>query len=169
MGFGGGQNENSVPRRFLQGLEQGIEGVLGEHVRFIDDDHLVAAFKRRIPDFFVQFPDMVDAGMGGAVDLGHINRGPSGDLPAVFTLIAGLLGRIVHTVQGLGQNPGQGRLADPPGAAEEIRRSDFFFSRAPGEDLFDLILPHHLGKGLGAIGRCQVPRGHGRLRLNIED
>ena len=41
MGLGRSQDENDTLRRFFQGLEQGIECALGEHVDFVDDVYLI--------------------------------------------------------------------------------------------------------------------------------
>ena len=43
VGLGGGEDEDHAFRRLLQRLEQGVEGVAGEHVGFVDDEDLVAA------------------------------------------------------------------------------------------------------------------------------
>lgn len=38
----GGEHEINMFRRLLQGLEQGVEGLSGQHVDFIDDNDLEA-------------------------------------------------------------------------------------------------------------------------------
>ena len=47
MLLGGGENEYRMCRRFLQRLEEGVEGLGAEHVDLIDDKHAVAAHLRR--------------------------------------------------------------------------------------------------------------------------
>ena len=46
LGVGRGQDELEVLRGFLQGLEHGVEGVVGEHVDFIDHEDLKAPLHR---------------------------------------------------------------------------------------------------------------------------
>ena len=42
LGFGGGEHEDHVRRRLLEGLEQRVEGLPREHVDFVDDVDAVA-------------------------------------------------------------------------------------------------------------------------------
>ena len=44
MGVGGGEDELNVRGRLLESLKEGIERLGGEHVDFVDDIYLVAAF-----------------------------------------------------------------------------------------------------------------------------
>jgi hypothetical protein len=52
--LGGGQNEHGVRRRFLEGLEQGVEGLGGEHVDFVDNVDFVFALGGREINLFAQ-------------------------------------------------------------------------------------------------------------------
>ena len=79
-------------RRLLQGLQQGVEGLLGEHVHFIDDIDLVLALGRQILDLLPQVPDLVDAPVGGAVDFQDVQGGAVGDLPAHLAGVVGVRG-----------------------------------------------------------------------------
>ena len=65
--------------------------------------------------------DVVDAGVGGAVDLQHVDRRTGGDLLAVRAGVAGSRGGAALAVERLGQHPGGGGLADPAHAGEEER------------------------------------------------
>ena len=56
VGRGGGQDKHCVGRRLLQGLQQGIEGRIGEHVHFIDDVDPVLALGRQVLDLFPDIP-----------------------------------------------------------------------------------------------------------------
>ena len=69
---GGGQHEHHPGRWLLQGLEQGIEGGGREHVALVDHIHLPARLHRGEAGAFDQLADVVDAGVGGGVDLDHI-------------------------------------------------------------------------------------------------
>jgi hypothetical protein len=118
VGFGGGKDELDVFRRLLQGLQQRIEGVGGEHVDFVDDDDLVAAVGGEVLDAVAQFADIFHAVIGGAVDLEDVGGGAFGDLDADRTDVAGLMGNALFAVEGLGQDAGRTGLADTPGAGE---------------------------------------------------
>ena len=48
----GGKDKDHAFRRLFQRLQQGVEGVAGEHVGFVDDKNLVATFHGRVADGF---------------------------------------------------------------------------------------------------------------------
>lgn len=73
VGLGGGEDERCAWRRLFQRLEQGVEGFAREHVRFVDDEDLVAAFHRRVGDGLAQAAGVVDAAVGRAVDFHHVH------------------------------------------------------------------------------------------------
>ena len=47
MFFSGGENEYGMCRRFLQSLQEGIEGSLGEHMHLVYDIYAVPSHLRR--------------------------------------------------------------------------------------------------------------------------
>ena len=57
----------------------------------------------------------------------------------------------VGTVQSHGQNPGQGRLPDPPWPAEEIGVADPVSSDGSSKSLGDVVLSGDLGKTPGSV------------------
>jgi hypothetical protein len=93
LGICGGQHEHHPRRRFLQGLEQGVEGGGGEHVALVHHVDLPAGLDRGEARPFDQLPDVVDAGVGGGVDLDHIEGVAGGDVEAQLAASAGLRGR----------------------------------------------------------------------------
>ena len=82
MGLGGGQDKDGVRRRFFQRLQQGVGGLLGEHVDFVDDIDLVAGLVRGVVHLLPQVADLVDAAVAGGVNLDNIERPPLGYLLA---------------------------------------------------------------------------------------
>ena len=62
--FGGRQNEDGVCGRLLEGLEEGIEGRLGEHVDLIDDVHAVLPDGRGYLYLVEEGLDIVDTVIG---------------------------------------------------------------------------------------------------------
>ena len=73
----GGHNENHFVRRLFEGLQQRVGGFVGEHVRFIEDDDFVASARGRITHHVAQLANLIDAAIGGGVDLENIQRMPA--------------------------------------------------------------------------------------------
>ncbi|CAG2154866.1 hypothetical protein LMG26296_05634 [Cupriavidus plantarum] len=123
--IGGGKNELDVPRRLLQRLQHRVEGVVGEHVHFVDHVDLEPAHRRCIHRLVQQLRHFIDAAVGGRVHLDVVDEPPAVDLLARLALPA-WLGRdapaAVNTraVERLGQNPRERGLADAARAGEQI-------------------------------------------------
>jgi hypothetical protein len=79
-----------IPWRLLQCLQQGVEGLGGDHVNLVDYVDLVLALHRGIGHVFAQLTDIVDAVVGGAVDLYKRQGGSLFYLKAVFTTPQGV-------------------------------------------------------------------------------
>ncbi len=108
-------------RRLLERLQERVEGLGREHVDLVDDVDLALAGEGRELDILAQGPDLVDAPVRGPVDLDHVEAAALGDLRARRARPAGLLGRPLHAIEGLGQDPGAGGLAHPLGPGKKIR------------------------------------------------
>ena len=65
---------------------------------------------------------------------------PDGDRLADVADLAGLLGRPVHAVEALGEDPGHRGLADAPGAAEEVGVGDPVHPDRVAQGLDDVVL-----------------------------
>ena len=76
-------------RRLLDRLQQRVEGFVGDLVRFVDDENLVAVARRPVADVLAQLAHLVDAAIGGRVDLDHVDAAAGGDLLAAGALAAG--------------------------------------------------------------------------------
>jgi hypothetical protein len=61
-------------RRFLQRLEKSIEGLLGEHVDFVNDIHLRAPSGRSVEDVLSKRTDLINPAITGPVNLDDIHR-----------------------------------------------------------------------------------------------
>src|SRR5439155_27198238 len=116
---GGGEDELHVRRRLLERLQEGVEGVLREHVHFVDDVDLEAAPDRLVRDRLHEVPHLVDLGVRGAVDLEHVEGTSLADLAAVRALVAGLLADPALAVERLREETRRRRLAHPPRPGEE--------------------------------------------------
>ena len=151
MLFRGGKDEGHTRRGFFQGLQQGVEGFLGEHMRFVYDENLVAAFKGRIPYGIAQAANIVDTSVGSTVYFHHINKRTLRDTAAGFALVAGLPRGGVLAVQGLGKDTGDGGLTHTARTAEQIGRGHAVFTGGTGEDGLHHVLPDHFGECLRAV------------------
>ena len=162
--FGGCKDEVHPRRWLLQHLQEGVPGLPGEHVGLIDDVDLVPVLVGgRIHGPLPEVPCILHSPVRGGIDFHHVQRrGPAPDPGAVAARPAGLavLGP-VGTVEGHGQNPGQGRLAHTPGATEEVGMPYPSGGDSPPERLGDVFLRGHLREGEGPILAGEGGVGHG--------
>ena len=61
-------------RRLFDGLQQRVEGLVGDLVGFVDDEDLEAVARRLIAHVLAQFAHFVDAAVRRRVDLDHVHR-----------------------------------------------------------------------------------------------
>ena len=120
MGLGGRQYEKHKGRRFLQGFQQGIESLVGQHVDFVDDVNLIAGLRRRELHVFPQVADLVDPPVGGGVDLIDIHRRAFVDQLAGTATVAGRRRRSFLAVQRLRQHFGGAGLAGSARSGEQV-------------------------------------------------
>ena len=156
----GGQDELHVRRRLLQGLEQRVEGRVGEHVDLIDDVDLEAVPGRRVAGALAKLANVVHAGIGGGVDFQDVQAVGGGDLGAGDALGARLVGRSLLTVQGFGQNPGRGGLSHSPHARKEEGMGDASAPEGVPERPRDRLLSCDLVEGLRTPFPCQNHVAH---------
>ena len=116
--LGGGENEFGVRRRLFQRLQQGVEGLVRQHVHLVEHIDLVARLDGGVADAFDDVADAFDAGVAGGVHLNHIHVLAGHDGGVVPTLAGQHQRRPVDFVcliiQGTGQQAGGGGLADAP-------------------------------------------------------
>ena len=91
---------------------------------FIDDENLVARGIRPVARAVDNFADIVDPGVGGGVDLQHVDIAVLGDRRTARADAAGIDRRSAvavrpGAVQGAGDEPGGRRLADAAHAGED--------------------------------------------------
>src|SRR3989441_13329186 len=111
-------------RRLLEGLQERVEGVRREHVDLVDDEDLEAALERQVRGRLHQVAHLVDLGVRGAVDLEDVEGRALADLLAVRAGVARLRRRAPLAVEGLGEQPRRGGLADAARPGEEEGRSE---------------------------------------------
>src|SRR5207253_6225825 len=82
------KHEDRVWRRLLERLQEGVEGLVRQLVRLVDDVHLVLALRRREAHFLAQVAHLVDAAVRRRVDLDEIEEAPFTDRDAALATIA---------------------------------------------------------------------------------
>ena len=90
MVFGCGKNENDMSRRLLQCFQQGVEGFARQHMHFINDIYFVFGGSGCKFDIFPQFPDFINATIGGAVYFTHVERRTVCNFDTIGADIAGI-------------------------------------------------------------------------------
>ena len=158
-----GEDEDDVRRWLFEGLEEGVEGLRGEHVDFVDDVDLESVSRGRVLDGVADFADLVDAAVGGAVELEDVDVAPFLDLAAGAALPAGLVGGPVLAVEGHGEDARAGGLADAAGAGEEdgVRHASGVDRVAHGPR--DVFLSRQIVEGLRAPFSGEDDVGHRRI------
>ena len=81
--FGGREQKLDVLRRLFERLQKTVEGLLREHVHFVDDVDLGARRNRAIARVLDDLAHVVDAGVGGRVHLDHVDMAQFHDRLAV--------------------------------------------------------------------------------------
>ena len=154
--LGGGEEEFDVRWRFLERLEQSVEGVAREHVDFVDDVDLVARADRGIAHRLDDLADVVDAGVAGGIHLDDVDMAPLGDGDAGFADAAGIDGGAAGSVgadavERLGDQPRSRGLADPAHAGHQKGMRQPVARDGVGQRADHGLLPDQLGKGLRAV------------------
>eukprot|EP01107_Rhizomastix_libera_P001546 TRINITY_DN12539_c0_g1_i1.p2 TRINITY_DN12539_c0_g1~~TRINITY_DN12539_c0_g1_i1.p2 ORF type:complete len:230 (+),score=-27.61 TRINITY_DN12539_c0_g1_i1:522-1211(+) len=146
LGIGGRQDEFDVLGWLFQGLQHGVEGRIGQHVHFVDHVDLEAAPGRRIHRILEQLAHLIDPGIGGRIDLEKIYKTTRIDFLAGRTLPARSRRDAGFTIEGFGQDAGQGGLADTTGAGEEIRVVEPLLGEGMGQRTDHMLLADQGGK-----------------------
>ena len=150
------EHEFHVGRRLFEGLQQRVEGVLREHVHFVDDVDLVAPGNRPIAHPLGQIADIVDAGAGRGVHLQHVDMAVIGNREALRALAAGVCRRAPgavgsDAVEGARQDAGGRGLADPAHAGQDEGVGDPARRNRVRQGAHHRLLPDQLGEGRRSI------------------
>jgi len=142
----GGQHELQVLGRLFQRLEQGVEGVLGELVRLVNHEDLEAADRGLVGCPLDQLADLVDAAVGGRVQLHIVDVAVGVDFAAGGAHPARVGGDAplpigAGAVQALGQDARNGRLADAARAGEQVGMVQALLFEGVGQRADDVLLP----------------------------
>ena len=148
--LGGREHEDDVWRRLLEGLEQRVEGRVGQHVDLVDEVDLVGRRVGGVADALAQGADLVDAAVGGGVELDQVERAALVEREAGVAGVVGLAPRGRLAVDGLGEDAAGAGLARAARAGEEVG-----VRGRPGGDGVaqrggDRVLPGDVGEAAGA-------------------
>ena len=160
---GGGQQELHVAGRLFKRLEQRIERALGQHVHFVDQVDLGAAARRHVLGVVDQFAHVVDAGVAGGVDLEQVDVAAGVDVHAGAALTAGFGTAAAFAVERLGEDAGDGGLADATGAGEQEGVVHLAGFQGIGKRAHDVLLAHQFGEAPGAPFAGKDEIGHGAI------
>ncbi|OLP62822.1 hypothetical protein BJM39_11975, partial [Salmonella enterica subsp. enterica serovar Javiana] len=138
-------------------LEQGVETLRGDHVGLVDDVDLETALGRAVGRALAQVTGVVDTTVAGGVDLDDVDRAgaAAGEGHARVADTARVGGRALLAVEAARQDAGAGRLAAAAGAGEEVGVVDPAGAQRLHERLGDVLLPDHVGEGLGPVAAVQ--------------
>ena len=117
----GGQDEDGVCRRFLQGFEESIERRLGEHVNLVDDIHAVLSHLRRHLHLLHEGFDVLHGVVGGGIQFMDAVGSALLEAYAGFAFPAGLHVRPrIGAVDHFGENTRRGGFTHATRAAEKV-------------------------------------------------
>jgi hypothetical protein len=135
--------------RFLQRLQHRVEGVVRQHVHFVDHVDLEAPDDRLVDRLIEQLRDLVDAAVRRRIELDVVDVAPGVDVAAGVARAAGR-GRDAAAavgpgaVQALGEDARHRRLADAARAGEEIGMVQPLRFERVGKRLHDVLLADQL-------------------------
>ena len=163
---GGAHDEHNVLGRLLEGLEQGVEGRRGQHMDLVDDVDLAASKRGCVVHAGEDLlADVIHAGTGCRVELGHVRVLSGGDEAALLAGAVGQLAGALLAHEGLGKQARHGRLARAARTAEEVGMAGAALDNGTLERLDDVLLTNYLLKRLRAV-LC-VERFHAASRRSV--
>src|ERR1051326_6414951 len=142
-------------RRLFEGLQQGIERLLREHVHLIDDVNLIMTLRRRVAHVVAQLAHIINAPVAYSVDLDHIETVACGDLLAVIAFSARRDRRTLDAIERLGQNSPSRSLADATRPNKQVRMSKPILFDCIFQSARDMRLSHEIIKSLRPIFPCE--------------
>ena len=91
--------------RFFKGFQKRVERRLREHVRFVNDVDLVPSLHGEVPYRLPQLPYLVDAPVGGCIDLDDVHEPAPVYSLTGLTRVAGFLSHAIDTINRLCEYP----------------------------------------------------------------
>ncbi len=149
----GRQHEDHVSGRFLQSLEQSVEGRVGDLMGFVENVNLEAVARGAIARGLAQLANFVNAAIGGGVDFDHVHGISGANFDAGIANSARLGDRLVRraAVQRHRQNARDGGLADAAMSAENVAVGGASLLDGVFQGAGDVVLPDDFGEFLRAV------------------
>ena len=152
----GGQHKFQIFGRLFEGLQHRVERGVGEHVHLVNHEDLEAALHGLVHGLLKQTLHFVHATVGGSVQLGVVHKAARIDVGtglADTTRISGDAASTVHAlaIERFGEHARHRGFAHATCTREQIRVVQTLGGQRIGQGLHDVLLPHHLGEGFGAI------------------
>ena len=146
------EDEFDVGRRLFERLQQRVEGVLRQHVHFVDDVDLVPPEDRPITHPLGQLTNVVDAGARSGVHLHHVDMAVLGNREALRALAARLCSRAARAlgpdaIEGAREDPGRRRFSDTTHAGQDEGVGDPPRRDRIRQGAHHRLLPDQLGEG----------------------
>ena len=150
--LGRGEDEDGMCGRFLQSLQEGVEGGRRQHVDLVYDVHGIPAGLGRNLHLVHEVLDVVDPVVGGGVKLVYAVGAALFERDAGLAFSAGFeVGAWVGAVDGLGEDSRRAGLADSPRSAEQVRVGQLPAQYGVFERLRYIVLTYKRFKGLRTI------------------
>ena len=149
--LGGCKDELHMRRRFLERLQERIEGTRAEHMNLVDvvDPELAAG--RRIVDALPQRADVVHAVVGGTVDFRDIKTATLGDFHTDILVRIEIDLRTARAVERLRKNPARTRFSGASGPHKEIGMRQPVLRDGIPERPDHVILPENIIERLRSV------------------
>ena len=179
LGLGGGHHEDGPLGRLLECFEDGVEGRVGDLVGFVEEEDFVLVAGRADIGLRTNGPDVVDAAVGGGVDLDEVEGvggcvvaagvASGGDFAAGDAVEAGLDGGaglgsdFGAAIEGHGQDAGDGGFADAAVAGKDVAVGDALLGEGVDEGAGDVVLAGYIRKALRTVFACQYLVSHARV------
>ena len=144
--LGGREEEFHMRRRFLERLQQRIEGTLRQHVDFVDDIDLVAGSDRGIAHRLDDLAHIVDARIRCGVHFDNIDVAGLKNCDAICGELRHIQGRPARIVERPRDKPRRRGLADAAHAREHIGLRDSPGREGVGERAHHRLLADEVGE-----------------------
>ena len=151
LGVGCCQYELQIFGRLFKRLQHRIEGRVGQHVDFVDHEHLEAPLDRLVNCLFEETLDLINTPIGSRVELGVVHKTALIDINTRLTHTTGLicdsaLPIRTNAIQRFGQNSGDRGFTNAPGACKQIRMVQPLRRQRITQGLHNMGLANQLGE-----------------------
>ena len=158
--LGSAEDEDDVLWGFLQGFEEGVGRLGGEHVGFVDDVDLASALGRHEVDPVTDVANLVNAPVAGGVQLDDVHVAAIVDGDAKVALVARVSLLRVGAIDRFGQYAGGGGFARAAWPAEQVAVANPVLHDGLTQGVGYMLLPSQVAKAAGSPFTVVHLRGH---------